>query len=196
VLKSDWWGRPGAGLPGRFAPVYERGRRGQPRRDFAKVDTDEQQELAGAFNIRSIPTLMIFRDKVLLFLPAGRPPAERARGDREEGPGAGHGKGPRRDRQAAGGAQSGQAGEQAPQRPDRVGPESARRLLANGGDDLVFAGKISGLFLGNRWPVDEHDERFRARPTSSSASSRAPDAAQPPHGRLGVCNLRSCSTGS
>ncbi len=41
---------------------------------FAKVNTDEEQELAGAFQIRSIPTLMIFRDKVLLFSQAGALP--------------------------------------------------------------------------------------------------------------------------
>ena len=43
---------------------------------FAKVNTDEQQELAGAFNIRSIPTLMVFRDKVILFQQAGALPGQ------------------------------------------------------------------------------------------------------------------------
>jgi thioredoxin-like negative regulator of GroEL len=38
---------------------------------FAKVNTDEQQELAGSFGIRSIPTLMVFREKVILFQQAG-----------------------------------------------------------------------------------------------------------------------------
>ena len=44
---------------------------------FAKVDTESQQELAGAFNIRSIPTLMIFREQVILYSEAGAlpPPA-------------------------------------------------------------------------------------------------------------------------
>ncbi len=41
---------------------------------FAKVNTDEEQELAGAFQIRSIPTLMIFRNEVLLFSQAGALP--------------------------------------------------------------------------------------------------------------------------
>jgi thioredoxin-like negative regulator of GroEL len=41
---------------------------------FAKINTDEQQELSAAFNIRSIPTLMIFRDKVLLFAQPGSLP--------------------------------------------------------------------------------------------------------------------------
>jgi thioredoxin-like negative regulator of GroEL len=41
---------------------------------FAKVNTDEQQELAGAFNIRSIPTLVVFREQVILFQQAGALP--------------------------------------------------------------------------------------------------------------------------
>ena len=41
---------------------------------FAKVNTDEEQELAGSFQIRSIPTLMVFREKVLLFSQAGALP--------------------------------------------------------------------------------------------------------------------------
>jgi thioredoxin-like negative regulator of GroEL len=43
---------------------------------FAKVNTDEQQELAGAFGIRSIPTLMVFREKVILFQQAGALPGQ------------------------------------------------------------------------------------------------------------------------
>ncbi|MGI9227964.1 MAG: thioredoxin family protein, partial [Gammaproteobacteria bacterium] len=44
---------------------------------FAKVNTEEQQELAQACNIRSIPTLMIFRDQILLYSQAGAlPPAQ------------------------------------------------------------------------------------------------------------------------
>jgi thioredoxin 1 len=42
---------------------------------FGKIDTDAQPQLAGAFSIRSIPTLMIFRDGVLLFSQAGALPA-------------------------------------------------------------------------------------------------------------------------
>jgi thioredoxin-like negative regulator of GroEL len=41
---------------------------------FAKVNTDEEQELSGAFQIRSIPTLMVFRDKVLLYSQPGALP--------------------------------------------------------------------------------------------------------------------------
>jgi len=42
---------------------------------FAKVNTDEEQELAQHFSIRSIPTLMMFREKVILFSQAGALPA-------------------------------------------------------------------------------------------------------------------------
>jgi thioredoxin-like negative regulator of GroEL len=38
---------------------------------FAKVNTEEEQELGGMFNIRSIPTLMIFREKVIIYSEAG-----------------------------------------------------------------------------------------------------------------------------
>jgi thioredoxin-like negative regulator of GroEL len=43
---------------------------------FAKVNTEEQQELAGAFHISSIPTLMVFREKVILFQQAGALPGQ------------------------------------------------------------------------------------------------------------------------
>ena len=42
---------------------------------FAKLNTEEEQEVAGAFNIRSIPTLMVFREKVILYSEAGSLPA-------------------------------------------------------------------------------------------------------------------------
>jgi thioredoxin-like negative regulator of GroEL len=54
--------------------VYEQASEAHPGVVFAKVNTDEQQELAGAFGIRSIPTLMVFRDKVILFQQAGALP--------------------------------------------------------------------------------------------------------------------------
>ncbi|MNC91076.1 putative thioredoxin-2 [compost metagenome] len=43
---------------------------------FGKVDSDAQQELASAFNIRSIPYLMLFREQVILFAQAGALPGE------------------------------------------------------------------------------------------------------------------------
>lgn len=59
-----------------FAPTFEAASDKHPDVVFAKVNTEEQQELAGAFNIRSIPTLMVFRDQIILYAEAGAlPPA-------------------------------------------------------------------------------------------------------------------------
>jgi len=59
-----------------FAPVYEKASDTHTDVTFGKVDTEAQQELAGAANIQAIPTLMLFRDGVLLFREAGAlPPA-------------------------------------------------------------------------------------------------------------------------
>ena len=57
-----------------FAPVYEQASEQHPDVTFAKVDTEDQRELAGYFEIRSIPTLMAFRDNVLVFRQAGALP--------------------------------------------------------------------------------------------------------------------------
>jgi thioredoxin len=57
-----------------FAPTFEAASEKHP--DVAKVNTEEEQELAQAFNIRSIPTLMVFREQVILYAEAGAlPPA-------------------------------------------------------------------------------------------------------------------------
>ena len=59
-----------------FAPTYEAASGEHPDIVFGKVDTESQHELAAAFNIRSIPTLMVFREKVILYAEAGAlPPA-------------------------------------------------------------------------------------------------------------------------
>jgi thioredoxin 1 len=58
-----------------FAPVFEKSSENHPDAVFAKVDTDKEQELAGHFGIRSIPTLAIFRDEILLFSQPGALPA-------------------------------------------------------------------------------------------------------------------------
>jgi len=59
-----------------FAPTFEAASEQHADMVFAKVNTEEQQELAGAFNIRSIPTLMVFREKVIVYADAGAlPPA-------------------------------------------------------------------------------------------------------------------------
>jgi thioredoxin len=57
-----------------FAPTFEAASEKQPGIVFAKVNTEEQQEIAGAFNIRSIPTLMIFRDQIIIYSEAGALP--------------------------------------------------------------------------------------------------------------------------
>ncbi|AOV18606.1 thioredoxin [Acidihalobacter aeolianus] len=54
-----------------FAPTFEAASENHPDIVFAKVNTEEQQGLAAAFQIRSIPTLMIFREQVILFSQPG-----------------------------------------------------------------------------------------------------------------------------
>jgi thioredoxin len=69
----DFWA-PWCGPCKGFAPVYEKASEAHRDVVFAKVNTDEQQELAGSFGIRSIPTLVVFREKVILFQQAGALP--------------------------------------------------------------------------------------------------------------------------
>ncbi|GAA2047113.1 thioredoxin [Catenulispora yoronensis] len=57
-----------------FAPVYDRVSEANPDITFGKVDTEAEPELAGAFDIRSIPTLMIFRDGVMVYGQPGALP--------------------------------------------------------------------------------------------------------------------------
>jgi thioredoxin 1 len=57
-----------------FAPTFEKVSAEHPEIVFAKVDTEDQQELAGYFNIRSIPTLMIFRDQIGIYSQPGALP--------------------------------------------------------------------------------------------------------------------------
>ena len=71
----DFWA-PWCGPCRGFAPVFEKASESHPDVVFAKVNSDEQQELAGAFNIRSIPTLMVFRENVILFQQAGALPGQ------------------------------------------------------------------------------------------------------------------------
>jgi len=70
----DFWA-PWCGPCRGFAPVYEKASGAHPDVVFAKINTDEEQELAGSFGIRSIPTLMVFREKIILFQQAGALPA-------------------------------------------------------------------------------------------------------------------------
>ncbi len=59
-----------------FAPIFEKASERHPDVVFGKIDTDAEQGLAAAFEIRSIPTLMLLRDGVLLFAQPGMVPAE------------------------------------------------------------------------------------------------------------------------
>ena len=58
-----------------FAPTFEAAVQANPDIIFGKVDTEAQESLASAFNIRSIPTLMVFRDQIILYSEAGALPA-------------------------------------------------------------------------------------------------------------------------
>ncbi|ARD42552.1 thioredoxin [Actinomyces gaoshouyii] len=60
----------------RFAPVFEKAAEANPDIAFVKVNTEEEPELAGALGISSIPTLMAFRDDVLVYREAGALPAK------------------------------------------------------------------------------------------------------------------------
>ncbi len=59
-----------------FAPAFEAASEKYPDVVFGKINTEEQQELAGHFQIRSIPNVMLFRDQIVLFSqPGTMPPA-------------------------------------------------------------------------------------------------------------------------
>ncbi len=66
----DFWA-PWCGPCQGFGPVFEAESENHPDIVFAKVNTEEEQELAGLFQIRSIPTLMIFREQVIIYSEAG-----------------------------------------------------------------------------------------------------------------------------
>lgn len=59
-----------------FAPTFESASQKHEDIVFGKVDTEDQQELAQAFNIRSIPTLMVFREQIILYSQPGALPGE------------------------------------------------------------------------------------------------------------------------
>ena len=69
----DFWA-PWCGPCRMFAPTFETVSAQYPHVVFAKLNTEDQQELAASFNIRSIPTLMVFREKVIIFTQAGMLP--------------------------------------------------------------------------------------------------------------------------
>jgi len=75
IVLVDFWAE-WCGPCKSFAPTYETVSENHPDVVFAKVDTEAEQEVAGAFGIRSIPTLMAFRDNVVLYSQAGALPGE------------------------------------------------------------------------------------------------------------------------
>lgn len=75
IVLVDWWAA-WCGPCRIFAPIYERAAKKHSDIVFAKVDVDAEQGLAAAFQIQSIPTLMAFRDGILVFSRPGVLPAE------------------------------------------------------------------------------------------------------------------------
>ena len=74
IVLVDWWAS-WCGPCRQFAPVFEEASKTHEDITFAKIDTDAQQQLSAMANIQSIPTLMAFRDGILVFNQAGALPA-------------------------------------------------------------------------------------------------------------------------
>ncbi|GBL46725.1 thioredoxin [Sulfuriferula multivorans] len=70
----DFWA-PWCGPCRAFAPTYDQVSENHPDIIFAKVNTEVEQAIAGSFQIRSIPTLMVFREKVIIYSQPGSLPA-------------------------------------------------------------------------------------------------------------------------
>ena len=74
ILFVDFWAS-WCGPCQQFAPTYEAASEAHPDITFGSVNTEEQQQLSAAAGIKSIPTLMVFRERVLVFSQAGALPA-------------------------------------------------------------------------------------------------------------------------
>lgn len=73
ILVIDWWA-PWCGPCRTFGPIYEAASERYPDVVFGKINTEDQPELAGTFGIQAIPTLMVFRDQILVFARPGLVP--------------------------------------------------------------------------------------------------------------------------
>jgi len=74
IVLVDWWA-PWCGPCRAFGPIYEQVSQKHPDIVFGKINTEDEPHLSSEFGITSIPTLMIFREKVLLFSQPGMVPA-------------------------------------------------------------------------------------------------------------------------
>jgi thioredoxin len=74
MVVIDFWA-PWCGPCRNFAPIFEAASEKYPDIVFGKINSDDEQELAGQFGIRSIPTLMIFREQIGIFSQPGALPA-------------------------------------------------------------------------------------------------------------------------
>ncbi len=70
----DFWA-PWCGPCRSFAPVFEAAAEKHPDVVFGKINSDDEQAIAGHFGIRSIPTLLVFREQIIVFMQAGALPA-------------------------------------------------------------------------------------------------------------------------
>ena len=92
IVLVDFWA-DWCGPCKRFAPIYEKASEEHSEITFAKLDTDANQELSGQLGIEGIPTLMAFREGVLVFNQAGALPGPALQAGHRRGEGPRHGRG-------------------------------------------------------------------------------------------------------